>query len=379
MQDKEMNVLYVVSRLLKGDGPVNQALNLAVSLKRYDVNMTIVTLFPEDESKSALPDYQNAGVEVIQLKKKSYEIRGVVRNLKKLIFSKDIKVVTTFSLFPDIVGFCLRKECKVVTVQRAEFPYLWERRGYIGRILAGYLDEYIARHVNVVACSSSLAKIIEEKYGIDCSFIRNGVNIDVYKPVTDNEKAALRAQNDIPSDKRVFLIVGSLNQRKNVGFIIDAIKKTDNKDNLYLILGQGVLKEDLVRKAEGLDCVRFLGQIKNPLTYYQMADFYVSASLSEGFPNTVLEAIACGLPVILSDIPQHKEFFEYGNMGCLFELNDPLNLAHALNECKDWEYNEFSKRCADIAVESLSKYKTAENYKDYYTKLLKNRKININE
>lgn len=365
-----MNTLYVVSRLLKGDGPVNQALNLALGLRRLKVNMIVVTLFPEDPSKPSIGHYRDNGVTVIELNRKPWQMKEIVDDLRILIKQYNINIFQTYSLFPDMAGYFLRKEVNVITIQRSEFPFLWERRGYIPRIIAGYVDKFIASKENVVACSQSLGEIIRTKYKINCSYIRNGVDIDIYKPICKDEKLRLRKQLSIPIDKKIFIVVGSLIGRKNVRYIIDCVLKLQNSQFLFLILGTGQQKDELEALCENYENIRFLGQQKTPLYYYQCADFYVSASLTEGFPNTVLESLACGVPVLLSDIPQHREFFEYGNVGALFSLSDKRSLEDVLLKCQQWNYDDYSARCLKVAINELSKYKMAEHYLEYYRKLL---------
>ena len=139
-----------------------------------------------------------------------------------------------------------------------------------------------------------------------------------------------------------------------------------NDNHLFLILGTGILKNELELMCKDANNIRFLGQQNTPLDYYQCADFLVSSSITEGFPNTVLEAIACGLPVILSDIPQHREFFEYGNVGKIFSLSDKKSLEKVLDECMQWNRDEYSERCVSVAENDLSKYKMAQHYLEYY-------------
>lgn len=73
--------------------------------------------------------------------------------------------------------------------------------------------------------------------------------------------------------------------------------------------------------------VLFLGQ-KAPLEYLQCADYTISASLSEGLPNSTLESLACGVPMILSDIDPHKEIMRVGDFGVMFNAGKDENPAN---------------------------------------------------
>ena len=96
--------------------------------------------------------------------------------------------------------------------------------------------------------------------------------------------------------------VGRLDSGKNHELLIKAIKKIQNT-RLY-ILGAGVLKDDLLQLIKELqleDRVHFLGFDPNPYKYLKSADLFVFGSNHEGFPNVLLEAMACGLPILTTN------------------------------------------------------------------------------
>ena len=80
---------------------------------------------------------------------------------------------------------------------------------------------------------------------------------------------------------------------------------------VLLFAGDGPLARACKGLAGGDPRIHFLGQISNVQDYLQVADVFVSAALSEGLPNTVLEAMASGLPTVLSDIPAHREILDF--------------------------------------------------------------------
>ena len=74
---------------------------------------------------------------------------------------------------------------------------------------------------------------------------------------------------------------------------------------LLLLIGDGPLREACAE--QGVDSVLVTGQVDNVQDYLRASDVYVSSSMTEGMPLGVLEAMACGLPVLLSDIAAHRE------------------------------------------------------------------------
>jgi N-acetylgalactosamine-N,N'-diacetylbacillosaminyl-diphospho-undecaprenol 4-alpha-N-acetylgalactosaminyltransferase len=105
------------------------------------------------------------------------------------------------------------------------------------------------------------------------------------------------------SDRFNFITIGRLDEGKNHQLLIRAVKDVDA--NLYII-GDGVLKDelkDLIKELELEDRVFMLGKQKNPYKYISKADAFVFGSKREGFPNVLIEALACKLPVISTDCP----------------------------------------------------------------------------
>ena len=98
-----------------------------------------------------------------------------------------------------------------------------------------------------------------------------------------------------------------------------------------IFVGGGVLEKQSRREAQGDERIRFTGHADNVLPYLHAADFFVLASRSEGMPNAALEALACGLPIVLSDIDQHRELLRLvPSMGELFALDDARALSDAI-------------------------------------------------
>ena len=119
-----------------------------------------------------------------------------------------------------------------------------------------------------------------------------------------------------------------------------------------------------------------IGKVNDPLHYYQAADFLISSSLAEGLPNTVLEAMSCGLPCILSNIGPHYEMLEYDEeAGIIFDKSDSQDLKSKIDTVLKWDYKIRSDRARKMIVNNLSKYVMANNYTDIYKASLKKKRL----
>lgn len=140
-------------------------------------------------------------------------------------------------------------------------------------------------------------------------------------------------------------------------------------DLKLLLLGDGSLWEKiaaLIDKYDLTDHVHPAGRIsyKELPAYYQAADLYVSASKSDGSSVSLLEAMACGVPVLVSDIPGNHEWVTDRENGWLFNHNDVKDLANAMINARE-SRNKFE----GIVDKSRNIVETRANWNENYKKL----------
>ncbi|MEO8935579.1 MAG: glycosyltransferase family 4 protein [Burkholderiaceae bacterium] len=161
--------------------------------------------------------------------------------------------------------------------------------------------------LQAVICNSEMVRReIRERFAIDGDklvLIRNGVDLDRFDPkAADVHRDALRARLQIPDHATVFTMVGSGFERKGVGLALLGLR--DCPDAVLAVVGDDKhhrrYEADAVRLGVA-GRVRFAGGVADPLPWFAMADFYLAPTLYDPFPNAVLEALACGLPVITTD------------------------------------------------------------------------------
>jgi glycosyltransferase involved in cell wall biosynthesis len=161
----------------------------------------------------------------------------------------------------------------------------------------------------VIAISHSTARDLHQSLGIPQDKIdvaACGCDFSVYRPLPPDEVAAFRQQKGLPD--RFWLFLGTLEPRKNLPTLLDAYAALPADERLPLVLagGKGWLYEPIFERIEryGLaDSVSLPGFIPPedlPL-WYNSAEVFIYPSIFEGFGLPVLEAMACGTPVIVSD------------------------------------------------------------------------------
>lgn len=177
----------------------------------------------------------------------------------------------------------------------------------------------------VVSPSKYLLELMEHNYSAGrYEYIPNGINLNKYLEFKPNEKKI-----------KQILIMGRLQKFKGVQDVLQAFSKIDLKDWRVEILGDGPYKRELEKLTADLglyDKVKFRGWIDNgsteQLQFLRKSAIYISASRFENCPMSVIEAIAMGCHVLLSDIPGHKQLIEGENH--FFTTDNPQELIDIL-------------------------------------------------
>jgi len=135
-------------------------------------------------------------------------------------------------------------------------------------------------------------------------FIPNGVDTDLFRPLPSETLILLKQKWGVSDKKNVFLFVGRLARQKNPALVIRLLRQVSGD---LLVVGDGIQREYLKILARFLGVekrVRFLGLISTSeiIECYNIADVMILPSFFEGLPFVLLEALACGTPVVASDI-----------------------------------------------------------------------------
>lgn len=177
--------------------------------------------------------------------------------------------------------------------------------------------------------------------------VGNGVDTARFSPIS---KLEARAQLGIPANARVLITVGALCERKGFHRVLAVLPeiRQELQDCHYLIVGGATAEGDweawLKQQTVDLglqDVVHFLGslspdQLKLPLS---AADVFVLSSRNEGWANVILEAMACGLPVIATDVGGNAEVISNEKLGSIVPFDDAEALKNSLLQAlmQDWD------------------------------------------
>jgi len=252
----------------------------------------------------------------------------------------------------------------IVSLRGSDVPFYNERFYIFDKLFFRHLSAKIwQRAYRVIANSEGLKKFaLKSIYGREIDVIYNGVDTEQFKRCYKN------------SDKIRVLCVSRLIPRKGIEHLIRAIKILQKHDITLDIVGEGCLESNLRRLVASLgisDKIEFTRFIEHDSIdkVYCRSNIFVLPSLNEGMSNAALEAMACGLPVVVTNTGGAIELVNGNgfivNVGCPEEIASSL-LKFLNNRGLIEEMGEKSRRIA----ETMGWNKVAKSYYDIYTSVV---------
>ena len=241
-------------------------------------------------------------------------------------------IVQTFLPFADAIGRTLARVAHVPIIVSAVRARNVEKRWWqflLDRKTVRWVDRIIFNSKQVIPFALAREGVRPEQ----AIYIPNGVEV---KP-QDCLLAARRIRSDlgIAPATNVIGTVGRLHLQKGHRYLLSAFAQvlTEVPDAALLIVGDGPLRGELEAEAGRLGIVRqvyFLGERGDVPDLLCCMDVYVQASLYEGMPNAVMEAMAAGKPVIATEVDGTQELIEDGETGWLVEASDMRTMAERI-------------------------------------------------
>lgn len=229
-----------------------------------------------------------------------------------------------------------------------------------------------------VVCNSEMVRDeIVRHYGVAAEklvVIRNGIDLQRFRPPSDEERRAARTQLGWADGKTVFLFVGSGFERKGVEGALRAFARGKlQRDALLVVVGHDKHRSRYERLATelGVDAaVQFTGPQNDVLSYYRAADAFVLPTLYDPQSNAVLEAMACGLPAITSTGCGVAELLS-PQSGHVVDAFDPAGLADAMADLLRPDHARALGAAARRAIEPYSLERMTDDYLELYARLMR--------
>jgi len=215
----------------------------------------------------------------------------------------------------------------------------------------------------LVFCTTA-AKLFAEPFingeGVKSSFIPNGIDTDRFRPPTSTERESARRTLGVPTAARVALFVGRLVEKKGVDVLAELIERTPS--HFFLIVGDGPLRTLIPKEAANLALFPEVAP-EQMAKFYQASDVFVLPSHGEGLPLSVQEAMASGLPVIVSRDEAFVEVLDHEG-ACAATARTSEAFCDSLERLASDQgaYTTLSDRSRELAVRDWSLDVMTERY-----------------
>ncbi|MDD2212585.1 MAG: glycosyltransferase family 4 protein [Clostridia bacterium] len=313
------------------------------------------------------------------LKKDNYT---AYKKIKRLVLSEGYEVIHTHT---PVASFLTRLACR----KMAKVKILYTAHGfhfYQGAPLKNWLIYYPLEKA-AARWTDSLITMNKEDYKLAHKFkLRkakaihkvNGVGIDLQKfvPQTLARKRELRKKYGYNDDDFILIYAAELNYNKHQDLLIKAVKLVRNKmPGIKLLLaGSGSLAEQYKKQVKRLgleENISFLGHRDDIAALLLLSDLAVSSSRREGLPVNVMEAMATGLPLVVTDSRGNRDLVSDGGNGYVVGINDVPGFAGAIE--KLYSSAEIRQRFSEKSLDLVKRYaleRVKEEMKEIYAHYL---------
>ncbi|MHB1287245.1 MAG: glycosyltransferase [Leptospirales bacterium] len=329
-----VRVLYFIDNLRAGGGSQRYIYELVRIARKIGIAPHICTL---EEGGDYYTEILHSGVPTFSLslpRINSPRAIGKLVTLVRWIRHQRIQVIHTFQTNPNVFGTLAGRLAgiKVITSRRDLGNF-----GMRGSKSLTIFEEKVINPLahRIMANSKAVFDATHRQEGISTEkmvLIRNGIDAGRFRPDPDRK---WRTSLGIPENALVFGTVSGLRKIKAVDLLLQAFRSVRERvpEAFLIVAGDGPEASDLHTMAQRLkimDSLKFLGRRLDVETILPAFDVFVMSSLSEGFPNAVLEAMACGVPVIATSVGGIRELVIPEETGRLVPPNNIKELVEAM-------------------------------------------------
>jgi len=328
METKSPSIVFLITALGLG-GAETQVVRLATGLAERGWQVSVVSMVPKAHNAEAL---EQRGVPVFSLNMLPGfpDPRGVLALVRYLRQHRPTILhahMVHANLLARVVRLLAPVKVVISTAHNIDEGGRWRELAYrlsdpLTNLTTQVSQAGLERYVQVGAVAANKIR-----------FVPNGINTAEFRP-DPLERLRLRDELGLGQDF-VWLAAGRLTEAKDYPNLLEAFQKVQQRDSRLLIGGTGELLEALKTLAQNLgiaERVGFLGLRKDMPSLMNAADGFVLSSAWEGLPMVLLEASACGLPMVATDVGGNREAVHQGVTGFLVPPKDSTRLASAMSK-----------------------------------------------
>ena len=355
-----MKKVFLCIPTLRMGGAEKFVVDLATTIDKEEFDVCVVVTYGLNDNKYK-EKLKNSNIKIINVAHGTNRV-WTIFELIKLFFREKPDVVHAnigslqYVLLP---AFLSGVKKKLFTVHSMAYRIAGGRMKRIYNLAFHYFG------FKPVGISQIVTESIIQEYGMQSDLVATVNNgIDIQKFASE----ASKMDGDI-----TFINVGTLYYIKNHKYLIECFSEVHkaNPKTKLIIVGDGELREGLdglIRKLNLENAVLLVGNQNDVAPYLKCSDIYVSSSLVEGLPLSILEGMACGLPVIANKVGGIPDIVNEGENGLLVELNDRKAFIEAMLSLANdnSKRKAYGKKSRDIVCSQWSLEQCVKGYEKLY-------------
>ncbi len=307
-----MKILFIVPNLKK-KGPIEVLYNIVVNLQDQDISvLQLVEDKNSEENRKRFSKIEGLTIDTLLKGGLKKNILKVKSKLNKYLKEKKPDIIHSHCLLPDIFSaFLIKDYPRISTCHNNPYlDYSMKANFIVAKLMIMFQLKSFRKIDKTITISKYIDRIISREVD-NTHLIYNGISEGLFEPVNDKEELLkIKKEYSLPLDKKIIISISSLIKRKNIELLLKTFVGLKLEDTILLVVGEGALKEDLIKTYGSNDNIYFLGHQQNISALLNISDLLVSLSHAEGLPLSIAESNAIGLPMVLSNIEPHTEQFE---------------------------------------------------------------------
>jgi glycosyltransferase involved in cell wall biosynthesis len=341
---------YNVSLMFPSKGNLDHKFHFNKNLNHKNIKLIPVKSIYSERFRFALPD-------PFDLLKKT------VRVLKENNVLHIWEYYYPYSTLPLLLRNFINRKCKIILTTDGIIGYSYfPPEKWLEIALKIYLHTFGRILFNLADKRTTYSEHIRKNFP---KFLRKifrvvptGIHINKIK-FSQKARSKIRKEFNVPAKAKVILFVGMLTERKRADIVLQTAKKFPKE--VFLIVGDGYLRPELDKQKHNLKLtnVHFLGKRKDIIDIYSACDLFYLPSLGEGLPGTVMEAMACGKPIVATKENGTIDLVTK-DVGILVDQNEDYTPAFEkalktkfdskkiINQIKKYDWNKVFKNYASL-------------------------------
>lgn len=377
-------ILFFIDFLYKFSGTEKHLYDLLSNLNRKKFKPFVITFQGSDDFKELI-EKMGIQIQILDISKiYGFKPFYLFFKLRSFIKKEKIKIIQTFHTNPDIYGTVLAKfsGIPIVISSRRDMGFNRNKRNVLCyKVLDRFVD-------SIICVSEAVKKLVINEEGVDPGkmvVVYNGIDPEAFNAQAD--AAIEKKKLNLSSNHPVIGVLANFNPIKGHIYFIEAaaIIKNQFKEAQFVLIGGMTgnnVEEQLKKRVSELgleQCVHFLGYRRDIAEVLSVIDILVAPSLSEGFSNTIVEALYMRKAVVATNVGGNPEIIKEGQTGLLVKPADPEAIASAVLRLLNDK--ESALRMGESGRECVKKYftidKMMEKTMDIYKTLADKKRIKI--